>query len=287
MLPDDPPCGFVHLGPERPLSPVVIAVPHAGRSYPDTCRDDAADMRRLVLLEDRHADLLASAAVRHGATAFVATRARAWIDLNRDPREIDPAMIEGRAPPGIVSSPRVRNGLGLVPRRIGAGPDLWRRKFTADDLLDRIETVHRPYHDALALTLAETRQRFGVAILLDCHSMPPLGAPAGRRPNIVIGDRYGRSAAASFGDALESLTARSGLRPARNTPYAGGYTLDRHGAPRAGIHALQVEVDRSLYLDPALVEAGAGVAKISMLISQMHAALAMSAAPAIIPEAAE
>jgi len=277
-------------GPAVPAFPVVIAVPHAGRHYSSSLIADLAlPLSRVQQLEDRHADLLASPAVAQGATAFIAGHARAWIDLNRDPREIDPGMIEGVPPVGLIHSSRARNGLGLVPRNIGGGPSLWRRKFLSDELKRRIAEFHEPYHSAIAEALAAARAHFGIAILLDCHSMPPI-RQSNRDilpPAIVIGDRFGRSADGVFGDMVENIARNAGFPYARNTPYAGGYGLDRHGNPRRGIHALQIEIDRSRYLDPRLDGVGSGLPEAQALFAQIFRALCEDAQAISRPIAAE
>jgi N-formylglutamate amidohydrolase len=284
------PVPFTRHGPPIPDVPVVIAVPHAGRHYPASLiADSAVPLSRLRQLEDRHADLLVAPAIAQGATVFVAGHARAWIDLNRDPREIDTGMIEGVLPEGLIHSSRARNGLGLVPRHIGGGPSLWRRKFSSDELHRRIRDVHTPYHDAVAAALAAARSRFGIAILLDCHSMPPIrhmqrhAAP----PAVVIGDRFGRSADGAFGDIIENIVRHAGFPSARNTPYAGGYSLDRHGNPKRNVHALQIEMDRSRYLDRHLDGAGDGLAAAQGLLTEIFKTLCDDALASRRPIAAE
>lgn len=263
-----------------------MAVPHAGRYYASSLiADAAAPVAKLRQLEDRHADLLVARVVELGATVFVAEHARAWIDLNRDPRDIDPGMIEGIPAPGILPSSRARSGLGLVPRHIGGGTSLWRRKFSTRELSQRIANIHTPYHRALAAALAAARARFGTAILLDCHSMPPLRQVA--PPAIVIGDRFGRSSDGALGDIIENIARRSGFSPARNSPYAGGYGLELHGHPRRSVHALQLEIDRSRYLDPRLDSPGHGLPAAQTLLMEIFEALCEEARCMRHPIAAE
>ncbi|OQW44054.1 MAG: N-formylglutamate amidohydrolase [Proteobacteria bacterium SG_bin6] len=264
---------FDRLGAATPASPVVVSVPHGGRDYP------AAMLPLLALpagalrpLEDRHIDTLARAAWG-GETVLIERAPRAWIDLNRAEQERDPAIDAG-ADPRRQGAPSVklRSGLGLVPRRVG-GRDLWRGQLQARDVESRIASVHRPYHAALAEALAAARARFGVAVLLDLHSMPPLGPPESVA-RVVFGDRFGRTSAARFVATLEAVADAAGLAHALNTPYAGGHILDRHGAPPRGIHAVQVELDRRLYLDPALDAPGPGFAAAARLVRAMVTALA-------------
>lgn len=276
------PDSLVRHGPETPESPVILSVPHAGRDYPQVLRAAlAVPIAFAASLEDRHADTLALAA-RGRETLFVAQKARAWIDLNRGEGErdfrVDEGAPRGRAPPGHT---KLKSGLGLVPRRAALAGDLWKRRFTAAEVAARIAADHRPYHAALANALAAARARFGVAVLLDVHSMPPLDPG----PRIVIGDRFGRSAAARFVAAVEREAGDRAV--ARNAPYAGGHILDRHGDPAGGVHALQLEIDRSLYLDFVLDRPGSGFAATVAILKRMIAALADEALHGGLAQAAE
>lgn len=262
---------FERIGPAAPESPVVLSVPHAGRDYP---AELAALLRvpagALIALEDRHVDSVALAA-RTGEVTLVARRARAWIDLNRDERERDPRLDEGAQRLGAGESAKVRSGLGIVPRRTAAAGDLWRRKLSGAEVERRIVEDHRPYHRALADALAAARARFGTAVLVDLHSMPSLGRG---QPSLVLGDRFGRSAAARFVARTEGIARTHGVPAAINSPYAGGHILDRHGRPAAGVHALQLEIDRLRYLDPRGDGPGAGFAQVVALVRDIIAALA-------------
>jgi N-formylglutamate amidohydrolase len=246
---------FSVLGPDRPQSPLLLTVPHAGRIYPaELAERSRVPMERLRALEDRHADRLVELAVSQGASAIVARIARAAIDLNRDPREIDPAMIEhGIGADRLLLSGKVRAGLGLFPRRLPSCGELWRGRMAWDETVRRIAEAHEPYHRAIAERIAATRAAFGVAVLVDCHSMPPLPVrQAGGPVRVVVGDRFGAGASAAVVDVAMAVIEGAGLRAARNHPYAGGYTIDRHGRPRQQVHAIQIEFDRSLYLDAML-----------------------------------
>jgi N-formylglutamate amidohydrolase len=261
--------GYTRYGPAIPASPVILSVPHAGRDYPAALRSAlAVPVVMAQALEDRHADTLALVA-RSDEIMFVQDRARAWIDLNRAEDERDPRVDEGapvkRVPPGAL---KLRSGLGLIPRRAVRANDLWERRFTAEEVEARLASDHRPYHAALAEALAATRDRFGIAILLDVHSMPPLDSGA----RVVVGDRFGRSAAARF---VARIEGEAGDRAtALNAPYAGGYVLDRHADPVRGIHAVQLELDRSLYLDARFDRPGGGFAATAAMLRRMIAALA-------------
>ncbi|HEY1604247.1 MAG TPA: N-formylglutamate amidohydrolase [Allosphingosinicella sp.] len=267
---------FRRLGPLRPDSPVVLSVPHAGRAYSDALLAAARlPRRRLEMLEDRLVDRLIWRAVAAGAVALVADAPRAEIDLNRDERELDPALIVPRPHRSeLFESARTRGGLGLVPDRIaGAGP-IWRQRLSAEELARRVETIHRPYHQAIGETLAAARQKFGIAILLDCHSMPPRGAGAA---SIVLGDRHGASCAPELTEIAERITTEAGFAVVRNAPYAGGHVTERHGRPAGNVHALQIEIDRALYLGPDLRAPGPGFDAVSRLIASVAEALARQA----------
>lgn len=268
-LPEPP---FLRLGPELPASPVVLSVPHAGRSYRRGLLD-AARVSRNVLesLEDRLADRLVWRAVAAGVTAIVALAPRAEIDLNREEREIDPALIvPPLAPHTTVQSMRTRGGLGLVPSRIAGAGAIWKSRVPRQELERRITEIHRPYHDAVAATLAAARRRFGTALLLDVHSMPPRRpSPDGEKGTIVLGDRHGTSCAGDLFAAAAATARKLGYRAVCNIPYAGGHIAARHGKPARGVHAIQVEIDRAAYLDVEMREPGPGFAATCELIERM------------------
>ncbi len=269
------------------MVPVILSVPHAGRCYPaDTARLARVPADRLVALEDRHVDLLAAHAPAAGAATLVARTPRAWIDLNRSEQDVDPTMIDPPIAFGRAPSAKVRGGLGLVPRRLAGIGDLWRAPLARGQLDARINAVHRPYHAALAAAIAASRDRFGVAVLLDLHSMPPLGGE--RPPELVLGDRFGLSAGTRFTARLRGEAEAAGLRVALNTPYQGGHILERHGAPGRGIHAVQIEVDRALYLARDLrAPDPSGVARLARFIARCVGALAEEALGGTLPVAAE
>lgn len=272
---------FVRHGAAEPRSPVILSVPHAGRDYPDALRAALrVPLAALRGLEDRHADAIALAA-RRDETLFVATRPRAWIDLNRAEHERDPRLDDGAWPHGAPLSAKLRSGLGLVPRRVGNAGDIWQRRLSADEVQQRIHADHRPWHAAIAAALASARARFGVAVLLDVHSMPPLGNPA-TAARLVPGDRFGKSAAGRFLGRIEGVARAHGIRTMANTPYSGGHILERHGDPRRGVHAIQLEFDRALYLDPALDQPGPGLATAVRLLRDIIDAVADEALPGAI-----
>ena len=264
---------FRMFGEMLPESPVVLSVPHAGRDYPATLRMALrAPLASLAALEDRHVDAIALAA-RERETLLLQTLPRAWIDLNRAEHERDPLLDEG-ACRSAGASAKVRAGIGLVPRRTAAAGELWRCRLSAAEVEARIATGHRPYHETLAQVLAAARARFGCAVLLDVHSMPPI---AGGRARVVIGDRFGRAAGARFVARVEEALGREGLHHLLNTPYAGGHILERHAAPQIGIHAIQLEIDRAMYLDRRLDQPGAGAVTTARMLRAVIEALAEQA----------
>lgn len=273
---------FERFGEIVPTGPIVISVPHAGTLYSPALLAAARLPHGLTLLEDRLVDLVAVAA-RADETMLVQRTPRAAIDLNRSEDERDPLVDDGALPQAHPSA-KVRSGLGLVPRRAGNSGELWRRRFTGTEIERRIARDHRPYHHALAAALMAARARFGVAVLIDVHSMPPLG---GERARVVLGDRFGQAAGGRLVERLEGVVRDAGHRVALNVPYAGGYILERHGHPAQGLHAVQVELDRTLYLDAGLRKPGAGFARTVALLRAMLAALAdeaMGAPQAIAAE---
>jgi N-formylglutamate amidohydrolase len=260
--PNPAPPPFVRFGPSVAKTPLVIAVPHAGRHYPAAVDDDRAVARRVLEdLEDRYADRLTTAAVAAGGVAIVATHGRAWIDLNRGEED-------ARAPDDAGASLRARAGLGLVPSRI-AGRELWRRFPGAEDIRARIASLHTPYHRAVTEALVAAKARHGVALLVDCHSMPSLGNAGRGVARIVIGDRHGASAGASVTEAAEAACRRHGLPVARNAPYAGAFTLHHHGRPAENVHAVQVEIDRALYLQEGLREPSARMEAMAAFFAEL------------------
>lgn len=268
-------------GGQRPCLPVLIAVPHAGRVYPASLLETMRDPDESCLrLEDRHVDIVARAvAASTGAALITANAPRAMIDLNRAPDDMDWDMVQGGPPgpqPRHAAGRRARSGLGLVPRRLAAIGELWNRRIGKDELAERVAQVHQPYHYMVGHMLESLRDEWGAAILLDLHSMPPLGQKTGpdQAPDFVVGDRFGVSCAATLSAvALQHL--RSTGRPvAHNRPYAGGYVLDRHGAPARHVHALQLEVCRAAYLDADLRDPGPGLDSVAEIVSTMIRRLA-------------
>jgi N-formylglutamate amidohydrolase len=245
--------------------PVLLSVPHSGRTYPDWLIELASGGRpALAALEDPLVDRLAWRAIARGVGAVVAHAPRAAIDCNRAEDEIDPAVIEGRSRERLTA--RARGGLGIVPARTPAHGFLWRRPITGQQLEDRLDQAHRPYHRAIEDQLGQLIDRFDCAILLDCHSMPP--PPAGIPP-IVFGDCHGRTADSWVSREAVRIAGDLGFPAGLNDPFAGGHIIARHSAPARGVHALQIEIDRRAYLDPRLAAPGAGFDRAALLIDAL------------------
>lgn len=247
--------------------PFVYASPHSGTYYPSefiaAARLDPLALRRS---EDSFVDEIFAAAPELGAPLLCARFARAFCDPNREPYELDPGMFADRLPEyANTTSSRVAGGLGTIARTVGGGGEIYRRKLTFAEAEKRIRDFYQPYHDALWRLLEAARARFGHVFLIDCHSMPSIGGPLewdqGRqRPDIVLGDRYGHSCAPALTAAAEEILRRRGYHVLRNRPYAGGFTTHHYGRPGEGLHALQIEINRGLYMDETRIERSAGLA---------------------------
>ena len=240
-----------------PSVPFIFASPHSGRVYPssfaESSRLDPISLRRS---EDAYVDELFDSVIELGAPLIAARFPRAFVDANRAPGELDPAMFDAPLVSVGPRSPRVAAGLGVIPRVVRDGLEIYRARLPAGEAAFRIEHFYRPYHAALAEMVERTRAKFGVAIVIDCHSMPP---PA-KAHDIVLGDCYGEAAAPELIGHTQRILTGLGFSVARNTPYAGGYTTHLYGRPRDGVHAVQIEVSRALYLDEGRMEKNTGFA---------------------------
>ncbi|MBU4528217.1 MAG: N-formylglutamate amidohydrolase [Hoeflea sp.] len=248
--------------PAHQTEPFVFNSPHSGRVYPDSflkmSRLDRMSIRRS---EDHYVDELFAGVIHLGAPMLAAQFPRAWLDVNREPYELDPRMFDGALPSfANIGSMRVAGGLGTIPRLVAENMDIYRERLSVEEGLSRIERVYRPYHATLRRIIAQTHVQFGKAILIDCHSMPANVRVAGGqpRPDIIIGDRYGASAAHDLSRAAVSFLSELGYRVVRNKPYAGGFITEHYGRPARGLHALQIEVNRGLYVDETTLERTAG-----------------------------
>ncbi len=271
--------GFTITAAADPPPPLVVASPHSGRDYPA----DFVAATRLTLAQLRRAedafvaDLVGPAAMSYGVPLIAARYGRAWLDLNRDAAEIDPAMVvDALASDPAQASDRVAAGLGVIPKVVGHGLDIYPGRLRHAEITARLAAVHAPYHAALAGLIERAAAANGFAVLLDCHSMPtPTGSGAAE---IVVGDRFGAAAAAGLVAAVERHFAAAGFRVARNKPYAGGYTTAHYGCPARGVHAVQIEVDRALYMDPARLIRHQGFARVEAILGGLIAALPAIAA---------
>jgi N-formylglutamate amidohydrolase len=242
----------LHL-PDKRLTSVVFASPHSGRAYPEAfLRASVLDERAIRSSEDAFVDLLLGGVIELGAPLLTGMAPRAYLDLNRGADELDPAVVESAL--SFAHNPRIASGLGVIPRVVSGGRAIYRGKIAMSEARERIQTYWHPYHDRLRALLSESRALFGQAILVDVHSMPheameTLAHRPGHRPEIVIGDRYGASAAGDIAEAVEAAFRAQGFTVARNAPFAGAYIVQTYGRPGIGQHALQIEIDRKLYMD--------------------------------------
>lgn len=264
---------FAYLPAQMPSSCVVFASPHSGRDYPAEFL--AASMLEPTALrssEDAYVDCFLRAAAPAGAPVLLGGVPRAYVDYNRAATELDPALIAGVSPHGL--NPRVSSGLGVIPRVVAGGRTIYRGKITRAEAELRLQRYWHPYHAKLDELMAEHRKRFGRAILLDMHSMPRDAVSMNRqhnalRPDIVLGDRFGAAAQSAITDAVAAIFANAGLRVARNSPFAGAYITQRHGTPSIGQHAIQIEIDRGLYLDEHRVAPSADFVQFQALMDKI------------------
>jgi N-formylglutamate amidohydrolase len=256
------------LSPTLLTSPFIYASPHSGRRYPaDLLRMTRLDRQALRQSEDSYVDLIFDAAPRFGAPLLRALFPRAYVDVNRSQFELDPRMFADALPKTSDSrSNRVLAGLGVVPRIVADGQDIYSRKLTYFDARRRIAACYVPYHETLRALVAAARKKFGCAIIVDCHSMPSAGgAPireGDRRLDFVLGDRFGAACNRSVVCLVDQTLARMGYHVARNAPYAGGYVAATYGRPQDGVHVLQIEINRALYLDEAKIARTDGFEKL-------------------------
>ncbi|MGH1353644.1 MAG: N-formylglutamate amidohydrolase [Thalassovita sp.] len=243
--------------PKTRTTSAIFASPHSGRDYSARfLRQSVLDDQTIRSSEDAFVDQLFAAAPEFGAPLLLAQAPRAYVDLNRSPDELDPALIKGIRT--VSYNPRIVSGLGVVPRVVSNGRCIYSGKLSISEVQDRLNTCWHPYHDKLTELLAETRAEFGEAILIDCHSMPHealdnLARTMPRRPEVVLGDRFGAAASTEVMDMLEDAFSAEGLRVVRNVPFAGAYTTQHYGRPSRGQHVVQVEIDRSLYMNEQMI----------------------------------
>ena len=243
--------------PDAVTTGVVFASPHSGREYPwSFLRRSVLNERTIRSSEDAFVDQLFEDAPKYGAPLIAATAPRAFIDLNRSADELDPALIQGVRTS--VHNPRVMSGLGVVPRVVSNGRAIYRGKMSRKDAEARIDTYWRPYHVALDELMSQAQASYGKAILIDCHSMPHealenVNYASGQRPDVVLGDRFGAAASSDIVEAVEAALSAAGFKVIRNAPFAGAFTTQHYGRPSSGRHAIQVEIDRSLYMNERMI----------------------------------
>ncbi len=247
----DPP--FEALEPADCRGPILFNSPHSGRVYPRgfllASRLDLATLRRS---EDSFVDELIAGVVARGHPVVRAHFPRCYVDVNREPYELDPRMFSGRLPSfANTRSMRVAGGLGTIPRVVGDGQEIYRERLSVDDALARIEALYKPYHRAQRRLINKAHQAFGTVVVVECHSMPSIGVSRDepRRPDVVIGDRYGTSCAPILADSVEETMIRLGYSVGRNKPYAGGFITEHYGNPASGLHTVQLELNRAVYMD--------------------------------------
>jgi N-formylglutamate amidohydrolase len=273
--------------------PVVFNSGHSGSCYPErflaASRLDKNAIRRS---EDTYVDELVSAAAGLGAPLLKANFPRAWLDVNREPYELDPKMFASSLPTyANVRSVRVAGGLGTIPRIVSESEEIYAAPLSVDEALTRIDAVYKPYHRALRQLVIDTRAAFGLAVLVDCHSMPSSvrGAHGRVRPDIVLGDRYGTSCSRELTDAAAQILTGLGYAVSRNKPYAGGFITEHYGQPSRGVHAMQVEINRTLYMNEHSLAKTTGFDRLrddfARLVSEL--ASAFDAGFLTRPEAAE
>lgn len=241
--------------PVQQASPFVFNSPHSGRCYPASfLKQSRLDGQAIRRSEDAYVDELFAGVASLGAPILTANFPRAWLDVNREPWELDPRMFSDPVPSfANTRSARVAGGLGTVPRLVGEGLDIYRSRLPLAEALERIDKAYKPYHACLQRLLAHTHGRFGVAVLIDCHSMPASIRVSDNtdRPDFIVGDRFGTSASSALSKRAMRLLQAMGYRVSHNKPYAGGFITEHYGRPDRGLHALQIEVNRGLYMDEA------------------------------------
>ncbi|MEQ8344127.1 MAG: N-formylglutamate amidohydrolase [Sneathiellaceae bacterium] len=259
-----------------PHLPVVVSSPHSGRDYPAAfVAQSRLDRDTLRRSEDCFVEELFGGAPAAGAPLLKALFPRAYCDPNREAYELDPTMFADTLPDYVnTRSPRVAGGLGTIARVVSVGHEIHSRKLTFAEALLRIETCWRPFHTALSDLLADTLAQFGFAVLLDCHSMPSVGGWGDRdrgrhRPDVVLGNRHGTACADSVIDTATRCLEGAGLRVVRNVPYAGGFNTQHYGRPAQGVHALQVEINRALYMDELRFERSADFRKLRAVMDRL------------------
>jgi N-formylglutamate amidohydrolase len=267
---------FDILAPAQWTVPMVLNSPHSGNMLPDDfVRASVLNTKQLRASEDSYVDTLFSGCLDAGVPLMRSLLSRAYLDLNREPYELDSRMFSERLPAYVnCASPRVASGLGTIPRTVGDGLQIYRAPLRFADAVQRIETVYRPYHRALGALLDEAHVATGQALLVDCHSMPSSAVSHLRGGvDVVLGDRFGSACDPEISALIEQVMSSAGLNVSRNKPYSGGFFTEHHGRPRHGRHAVQIELNRALYMDEASHEKNAGFAPLQKVLSTLSAEL--------------
>jgi N-formylglutamate deformylase len=266
-------------------NPVVFSSPHSGRDYPaDFIEKSILSELHLRSSEDAFVDELFAAVVDFGSPFLAAKSPRAYVDLNRGPEEFDPSIIEGANTP--YNNPRIASGLGVIPRVVSEGRQIQEGKISMSEALSRIRNVYHPYHNFLVELMTQAKLRFGIALLIDCHSMPNDAlqnamAPGGARPDIILGNRFGAAASAPVFEIVEWAFKEQGFIVGRNTPFAGGHITQKYGAPSKGQHVVQVEINRSLYMNEGTITKSKHFDDISARLSEVSFKICDRILPAV------
>jgi N-formylglutamate amidohydrolase len=276
---------FTLLTPPAQLAPVVFCSPHSGRIYPKSFLEASRlDPHTLRKSEDCYVDELFEGVVRLGAPLLAARFPRAYLDVNREPYELDPELFSGRLPEfANTQSARVMGGLGTIARIVADTEEIYRERLPISAAFERIERLYRPFHGALAGLLEATRRQFGMAVLIDCHSMPSasMGQPIGARPHFVLGDRFGTSCDTKLTRLMREILQASGYEVQINRPYAGGFITEYYGNPGHGIQCLQLEINRALYLDETTLSKSKDFSHLASTLAAL-AAQVFQALPALL-----
>ena len=268
-----PKVAYEVLHPDQNRSCVVFASPHSGRDYPFSfLRSSVLDEHSIRSSEDAIVDHLFECAPRYGAAFIKAGAPRAFVDMNRSEDELDPALIEGVRRQG--HNTRVASGLGVIPRVVANGRSIYSGKMSQWEAHRRIRIYWKPYHEMLQRLLDRAHDRHGQAILIDCHSMPHeamdgIARSGVRRPDVVLGDRFGSAASGEVVDRVEAALVRAGFTVTRNAPFAGAYITQAYGRPARGQHAVQIEIDRSLYMNEALIRPNGNFEKVQRALEDV------------------
>jgi N-formylglutamate amidohydrolase len=269
---------FEIMEPAAWRAPIIFNSPHSGSVYPgEFLTASRIDLPALRRSEDSFMDELIGDLSKRGFPTVRVNFPRSYIDVNREPYELDPRMFIGRLPSfANTRSMRVAGGLGTIPRVVGDGQEIYRERLSVDDALARIEAFYKPYHRALRRLINKAHQEFGTVVVVDCHSMPSIGVSRDepRRPDVVIGDRYGTSCAPQLADTVEGIMSGLGYSVGRNKPYAGGFITEHYGNPASGLHTIQLELNRAIYMDERRRERGPRFGQVAEDFAKLAEALA-------------